>query len=106
MSLWQDPLDLVAQHEVRLMRFNRSYRTSILQSLGSSRRKSQVQAVLILLVESGLVFLVFQVSHFYILLMRVRKILTALTVLTDGGLGFVSSLSGEQRSSQFRSPRL
>ena len=50
---------------------------------------SPVQAVLILLVESGLVFLGFQVSHFiWCLLICVRKILKVLTNLTDSVLGF------------------
>ena len=62
-----------------------------MQTLGSSGRKSPVQTVLILLVESGLVFLGLQVSHLTpCLLMRARKILTALAVLTDGSLGFGS----------------
>jgi len=43
-----------------------------------------VQTVLILLVESGLVFLGFQVSNFYILLTcAICKILNVLTVLAD-----------------------
>jgi len=50
----------------------RSYRTYIVNTLGSSRRKSAVQTMLTLLVESGLVYLVFQVSDFYILLVDVR----------------------------------
>ena len=45
----------------------RIYRTFIVKTLGLSRRRSPVQTVLILLVESGLVYLGFQVSHFDIL---------------------------------------
>jgi len=40
----------------------------MMETLGSSGRKSPVQTILILLVESGLVYLGFQVSHFYVLL--------------------------------------
>jgi len=40
----------------------------MVKALGSNGRKSPVQTIMILLVESGLVYLAFQVSHFYILL--------------------------------------
>ena len=45
----------------------RSHRTFIVNTLGLSGRKSPVQTVLVLLVESGLVYLGLQVSDFYIL---------------------------------------
>ena len=62
----------------------RGYRTSILKTLGPSRRKRPVQTILILLVESGLVFLVIQVSYFGLcLMMYLRKIVNVLTFLTD-----------------------
>ena len=48
-----------------------------------------MQTVMILLVESGLVFLVFQVSRFiYYLPICLRKIFRVLTVLTDVGHSF------------------
>ena len=44
--------------------YYRGYCTFILKTLGLSRRKSPVQAILILLVESGFAFLGIQVSCF------------------------------------------
>ena len=44
--------------------YSREHRTIILKTLGPSRRKSPVQTILILLVESGLVYLAIQVSYF------------------------------------------
>ena len=43
--------------------YQRSYRTFTVKTLGLSGRKTPVQTVLILLVESGLVYLAFQVSQ-------------------------------------------
>jgi hypothetical protein len=57
-------------------------------TLGLRGRKSPVQTVLILLIESDVVYLVFQVSDFNILLICVRKILKVLTILTDSVPGF------------------
>ena len=56
-------------HWMRRLNVNRScrsYRTSVGKAARLSGRKSPVQNILILLVESGLVYLGFQVSHFYI----------------------------------------
>jgi len=62
----------------------RSHCKFILKTLRWSRQKSLVQMILLLLVESGLVFLVIQVSYFGIcLLMSLCKILKVLTLLTD-----------------------
>ena len=74
----------MAHYEVT---YCRSHRTFVVKILGSSGRKSTVQAVLIVLVESGLVYLGFQVSDSPLL--RTRKIFKVLTVLTDGVLDFV-----------------
>ena len=63
----------------------RGYRTFIVETLGLRRRRSPVQTVLILLVESGLVYLVFQVSDCVSCsLICEHKILHVLTVLTAG----------------------
>ena len=43
----------------------RSYRTYTVKTLGLTGRKNPVQTILVLLVESGLVYLGVQVSHFY-----------------------------------------
>ena len=59
----------------------REHRIIILKTLGPSRRKSPVQTILILLVESGLVYLTIQVSPFGIVF--VGKVLKVLTLLTD-----------------------
>ena len=60
----------------------RGYRTFILKTPGPSRRKNPVQTILILLVESGLVFLGIQVSYFGIVLADMQ-IQTILTLLAD-----------------------
>jgi len=54
--------------ELTMKAYCRRHRTFILKTLGPSRRESRGQAILILLVESGLVFLGIQVSHFGIVL--------------------------------------
>ena len=60
-----------------------------MRNLGSNGQKSRVQNVLILLVESGLVYLGFQVSHFCILLAHMCA--QILTIPTDSVLGFGST---------------
>ena len=63
----------------------------MVKTLGLSGRKSPVQTILILLVESGLAYLGFQVSHFYILLVDTScKILKVLTFFIDSVFGLVS----------------
>ena len=57
-----------------------------MKDLGWSRRKSPVQTMLILLVESGLVFLGFQVSHFCISVADMYA--RVLTLLTDSVLNY------------------
>ena len=59
--------------ELTKKEYSRGYRTSILKILGPSRREGQVQTILILLVESGLVFLGIQVSYFGIVLAHVPR---------------------------------
>jgi len=60
----------------------RGHRTFILKTLGPSRRKSRGQTILILLVESGLVFLVIQASYFGLVLADILTFLTV-SVLVD-----------------------
>ena len=50
----------------------RTYHTLIVKTLGLGGRKSPAQTILILLVESGLIFLGFQVSRFCIYLARMH----------------------------------
>ena len=70
-----------------MKRYCRGQRKFVLETLGPSRPKSSGQRILILLVESGLIFLVIQVSHFGICwLICPRKILKVLTFLTDSSL--------------------
>jgi len=61
----------------------------MMENVGSNGRKSPVQTILILLVESGLVFLGLQASHFYFVHadMWVHNP-QILTVLADCVLGF------------------
>ena len=75
-------LDPVYHYEVC-----RVHRTVIVKTLGLGGRKNRVQTLLILLVESGLVYLGFQVSD---MLVCARKILKVLTVLIDSVLCFES----------------
>ena len=65
-------------------RYSRGYRrcTVILKTLSSSRRNSPVQTILILLVESGLVFLAIQVISFGLVLLKVLTFLTD-SILVD-----------------------
>ena len=63
-----------------------------MNTLGLRRRKSPVQTILILLIESDVIYLVFQVSDLYILLICGRTILKVLTILTDSVPGFVCNL--------------
>ena len=72
--------------ELTMKGYSRYYRTFILKFLGPNRRKSVPQTILILLVESGLVFLGFQVSDFRIVPMCLCKVLEVLTFLTDSVL--------------------
>ena len=82
-SIHQTHVSSGAHHEG----FCRGYRTSILKTPGPSKRKGPVQTILVLLVESGLVFLGIQVSYFSIcLLICPRKIVKVLTFLTDSVL--------------------
>ena len=53
--------------ELTVKGYSRGHRTLILKTFGP-RRKSPVQTILILLVESGLVYLTVQVSYFNIVL--------------------------------------
>ena len=67
----------------------RSYLTFIVKTLGLRGRTSPAQTILIILVESGLVYLGIQVGHFLLcFLMCVRTILIFLIVLIDSLLGF------------------
>jgi len=75
----RDALDPAAHHEVF-----RVHRTLIVKTLGLSARKSPVQTILILLVESGLVYLAFQVSD---LLIYAHRIFKVLIILIDCVLG-------------------
>ena len=59
--------------------YSRRYRTSIVKILGLNRQRSPVQTILVLLVESGLVYLIFQVSDFCIVLTAKFKVLAVLT---------------------------
>ena len=69
--------------ELTIMGYDcRGHRTFILKTLGPSKRKNPVQTILILLVESGLVFLGIQVSYFGIVLADMQ-IQTILTLLAD-----------------------
>ena len=54
--------------EFTMGEYSRVHRAFILKTFGPQRRKSPVQTILILLVESGLVYLGIQVSYFGIVL--------------------------------------
>ena len=60
-----------------------------MKPLGWSGRKNPVQTVLILLLESGLVFLGFQVSDTSCLLIRARNILNVFAILKVVALAMV-----------------
>jgi len=65
-------------------RGHRTFILKLLKPLGLSRRRSLVQTILILVIESGLVYLGIQVSCFGIVLPDIPgKILKVLTFLTD-----------------------
>jgi len=67
-KLWYVPAGGIHRVQWLTMKcYCRSHRTFIVETPGSSRRKSQVHTILVLLVESGLVYLGLQVSHFHIL---------------------------------------
>jgi len=73
-----------------------SPRNNIAGALGLNGPKNPVLTLLILLVESGLVYLRFQVSHFCIVLadVRARNILAeVLTVLTDSLVRYLDANS-------------
>ena len=59
-----------------------------MNTLDLGARKSPVRTVLIFLIESDLVYLVFQVSDYYILLICTRRNLKDLTILTVSVPGF------------------
>ena len=60
--------------------FCRGHRTFIVKTPGLSRQKSPAQTIMILLLESGLIFFGIQVNYFGVVLLRV------LTFLTDSVL--------------------
>ena len=72
-KLWYAAVNRIRWIQLLTMkRYCRSHRTLFAKTVSSSGRKSPVRTILILLVESGLVYLAFQVSDFDILLADMR----------------------------------
>ena len=65
-KLWYVTSEIQRIQRINMNQYCRSYRRSIMKTLSLSGRKSPVQNILILLVESGVVYLGFQVSDVYI----------------------------------------